>query len=366
MRLIFVLFILSLLPSSVYGQKIISLTSLDESLKETSGLIYLNQKLITHNDSDGEPALYEVDSINGMVTRKVIVSNATNTDWEDISRDSAFIYIGDFGNDGSRTDLKIYRISISSYLNTTNDSVTADTIHFSYADQSDFTPDQFSTNFDAEALIAYNDSLYIFTKNWGDNLTNVYSCPKTPGTYIISKVDVINAQCLVTGATYNPLSNAVILLGYTLVTPYIIEISNFTLNSFSNGTVNKYALARQPDYSYQMEGISYFGENQYYITAEEFGTLKSALYRLDTDEVSGFESLAEFSTLIYPNPTSDVVYIDNIHDLSTVEIYDLHGVLQKISSGEEIYISDLRRGVYIISIEDPGKDKSVFGKLVIE
>ena len=135
--------------------------------------------------------------------RKVIISNATNYDWEDICRDSTYIYIGDFGNVGSRTDLKIYRLSVSSYLTTLNDTVTADTIQYSYSDQTDFTPDQFNTNYDAEALISYNDSLYIFTKNWGNYWTNIYALPKTPGTYQISKVDSLYSEGLVTGATYN-------------------------------------------------------------------------------------------------------------------------------------------------------------------
>ena len=158
---------MNILSLSGFGQQLTFLTILQDSIKETSGLIYLNQKLITLNDT-GEPALYEIDSISGEVFRKVIISNATNYDWEDICYDSTYIYIGDFGNVGSRTDLKIYRLSISSYLTTLNDTVTVDTIQFSYSDQTDFTPAQFTTNYDAEALISYNDSLYIFTKNWGN------------------------------------------------------------------------------------------------------------------------------------------------------------------------------------------------------
>jgi len=41
---------------------------LSYNVRETSGLIYLNGKLITHNDSGGEPALYELDTITGNVT----------------------------------------------------------------------------------------------------------------------------------------------------------------------------------------------------------------------------------------------------------------------------------------------------------
>ena len=365
MKLICALFFMIIFPLLVYGQQIIFLTALQDSIKETSGLIYLNQKLITHNDSEGEPALYELDSISGNVIRTVAISNATNIDWEDICYDSTYLYIGDFGNDGSRTDLKIYRLPISSYLTTVNDTVTADTIRFSYSDQTDFTPNPFSTNFDAEALISYNDSLYIFTKNWGDNRTNIYALPKTPGTYQISKVDSINSQGLVTGATYNSVSNTILLIGYTFVSPFIIEISNFTFNEFSSGTIERYLIPPPPDFSFQMESITSLNQNQYYITAEKFGTLKSALYRLDTDKLLGLESIEEITGLIYPNPTSNVVHI-KYNDLSTVEIYDLQGVLQKISSSEQIYISDLKKGVYITIIKNSRGDKSATQKLIIK
>lgn len=364
-KLIYIWFLVVIIPMVVSGQQVIVLTTLQDSIRETSGLIYLNQKFITHNDSEGRPALYELDSITGNVTRTVAVSNATNIDWEDIDYDSTFLYVGDFGNDGSRRDLKIYRIPISGYLTTDNDTVMADTIHFSYSDQTDFTPAAFSTNFDAEALISYNDSLYIFTKNWGDSWTNIYALPKTPGTYQASRVDSIYAQGLVTGATFNPASHKILLVGYTLVSPFIIEISNFTSNEFSNGTIKRYVIPPPTDFSFQMEGITFLNENQYYITAEKFGNLKSGLYRLDADYLSGLESEKEMADLIYPNPASDVIHIKH-EDLSTVEIYDLQGVLQKSSSGEYIYIADLGKGMYITLIKNARGDKSVSQKLIIK
>jgi hypothetical protein len=365
MKLIFTWITITIFPSLIYGQKLTLVTALSDSIKETSGLIYLNQKLITHNDSEGRPALYEIDTVSGNVTRSVALSNATNIDWEDICYDGTYLYIGDFGNDGSRADLKIYRLPISSYLTTDNDTVTIDTIRFNYSDQTDFTPSPFSTNFDAEALISYGDSLYIFTKNWGDKWTNIYALPKTPGTYQISKADSINAQGLVTGAAYNPLSKTILLVGYTFVSPYIIEISNFTSNEFSSGTIKRYLISPTPDCSFQIEGIASRSQNQYYITAEEFGTLKPALYRLDTDNLSELGSIEETRGLIYPNPASDLIHI-RYNDLSTVEIYDLHGVLQKISSSELIYISDLWKGLYITIIKNRGGDKSFTQMLMIK
>jgi len=365
MRLICALCLMTVFPVLVQGQQLNLLAALQDSLRETSGLVYFNQKLITHNDSGGEPALYEIDSTSGKIIRTVTIGNATNVDWEDICIDSTYFYIGDFGSDGSRRDLKIYRLPISSYLTTSDDTVTADIIHFSYEDQTDFTPAQFNTNFDAEALIASPDSLYIFTKNWVNSWTNVYALPKTPGTYQISRVDSINTQGLVTGATYNKVSNTILLIGYTFVSPFLIEISEFTFPGFSGGKISKYLIPALPDYSNYMEGITSLNQNQHYITAEEFAPLKPALFRLDVNISLGLVSIEKSTGYIYPNPASDIVHI-NCNDFSGVEIYDLQGVLQEISLNKEIYVSDLKKGVYIINIKNSEGNNSITRKLIIQ
>ena len=202
-----------------------------------------------------------------------------------IFADSTYIYIGDFGNNsGSRTDLKIYRLLISDYLTTPNDTVTADIINFSYLDQSDFNTSQFSTNFDAEAIISYNDSLIIFTKNWGNNWTSIYVLPTSPGTYQVEKTDSIDVQGLITGGIYDEIANTILLSGYTFSDPFIVEISGFTSNGFSNGTINRYLINPPSGSSLQIEGITTFEANQYYLTAEINAGGAPSLYRLNQSQ----------------------------------------------------------------------------------
>ncbi len=366
MKLIYISFLVIIFPLLVHGQQIIYVTTLHDSINETSGLIYLNQKLITHNDSGGEPILYEFDSISGHVSRAVFISNATNIDWEDLCYDSTYIYIADFGNNnGSRTDLKIYRLPISDYLMSTNDTVTVDTINFSYSDQTNFSPGPFTTNFDAEALISCNDSLYIFTKNWGNYWTNIYALPKTPGTYQIEKIDSINAQGLVTAATYNSAINTILLTGYTIISPFSIEISGFTPGQFSGGTVERYLLDPPTGSSIQIESISFLNQNQYYLTAEESPTGDPTLYRLNTNYALGFEDLEERNDLIYPNPATNTVHIRN-KDLSIAKIYNLQGDLLKTSANKQIDISDLPKGLYIFIIKSVRTNRIITTKLVIK
>lgn len=64
----------------------------------------------------------------------------------------------------------------------TSISVIAEVIAYSYNNQPTINsenPEPNKNNFDAEALITYNNKLYIFTKNWVDQKTHIYmSCLK--------------------------------------------------------------------------------------------------------------------------------------------------------------------------------------------
>ena len=365
MKLRFILLLVTLLPLLGFGQQLTHVTNLHDTLKETSGLIYFNGKLITHNDSGGAPALHELDSLSGNVTRSIFLENATNTDWEDICYDSTYIYVADFGNNsGSRTDLKIYRVLISDYLFTPNDTVAVDTINFSYLDQTDFTPSPLSTNFDAESIISHNDSLFIFTKNWGDNWTNIYALPKTPGTYQIEKVDSIDVHGLITGGTYNDTANTILLSGYTSTDPFIVEIGGFSSNDFSSGTINRYLTPLPANTSIQIESITCFEANQYYLTAELNTNGPPTLYRLDHSPAS-VVTIDQNKAIIYPNPASDFIELKDI-DFSIVEIYDAMGVLQKSSDNQSIWIADLPKGMYFLSAKNSIGSIIFSTKLIIQ
>ncbi len=83
---------------------------LDAILKETSSLTQSDSLLWTSND-DTDTALYAIDT-KGIIQNKIQLKNVTNTDWEEISQDSLYFYIGDFGNNvsGNRKDLHILRV----------------------------------------------------------------------------------------------------------------------------------------------------------------------------------------------------------------------------------------------------------------
>ena len=279
MRWFSILTLIVSLINEINAQKVVPVTILSDIVRETSGLICLDNRFITHNDSGGEPELYEIDSITGDVSRTVFVKNAENYDWEDISFDSTYIFVGDIGNNyGSRKNLRVYRILISDYLQ--KDTVTAEVIHFNYADQTVFHYPLFKTNFDAETLVSYKDSLYVFTKNWGDRKTNIYAFPKKPGTYRAERVGSIDVRGLVTGGQYNTAKNEIFLCGYSLESPFVITISGIKQVPFSSGAVKKYPVMPEKGYSLQIEGITMDARDVVYLTAEKSRTGYPVLYRL--------------------------------------------------------------------------------------
>jgi Secretion system C-terminal sorting domain len=356
-----IVFLLSVL-FKVSGQQLSLETALDATVNETSGLIYLNNTLITHNDSATTNQLFDIDLTTGAVTRTVTITNATNIDWEDITHDDSYIYIGDFGNyQGDRTDLKVYRILISEYFS--NLSVSADVINFEYNDQSDFTPSPLATNFDAEGLMHYNNKLYIFTKNWLDGKTNIYELTKTPGTYNISKIDSIEAQGLVTGVTYNSINNSILLCGYDVNSPFLIELNGFNTGLFSNGNVIKTSVNSPTNYSSQIEGITSINASEYYISAEENGSDLSGLFSVNLSTLSD-ENNALNSLTFYPNPTKDIITIS--HENCVVKFYSILGKLVKDSSKKRIDVSDLKPGVYLLKILNISTDSSSYKRLVVQ
>ncbi len=361
------LFLTILLPLTSWSQQVDLVTPLQDSLKETSGLILLNDRLITHNDSGGEPALYEIDSVSGGILRKVIIENASNIDWEDICYDDTYIYIADFGNNnGNRTNLRVYRMLISDYFTTTNDTISADTIQFEYADQIDFTSTTFSTNFDAEAMISWNDSLYIFTKNWGNQWTNIYALPKTPGNYSIPRIDSINTNGFVTGASFNASSNSIILSGYAFTYPFIVEISNFTNSQFSSFTVNRTQIQFPASYSYQLEGITPINATNFYISTEESFSGASGLFRLKLDPTNAIDDInGQSGYSIYPIPTSHYLNIDSEEEI-LIDLYTLSGKLIRSTSNHQIDVSNISKGTYLVVLKDKLNRTITSERVIIE
>jgi hypothetical protein len=165
---------------------------LTPELREISGLESYNDSiLIAINDGGNTSELFFID-LKGKILKSTLVFNATNTDWEDLAKDDkGNLYIADAGNNNcNRKDLCVWKLSLKEAYE--RDSVSAERIAFSYADQADFAPDMHERRFDSEGLYWYNDTLHVLTKNtskpvknYWDNGSVEYSLPDQPGEYSV-------------------------------------------------------------------------------------------------------------------------------------------------------------------------------------
>ena len=259
--------------------------SLPKTLKEASGLQMTPSGLVwTHND-DRFPILYGLDSTGAVA--KAVHLNDRNNGWEDLARDSnGNIYIGAFGNNNNdRTDLTILKIPDPESV--TEPIINADIIRYVYSDQRDFPPAETHRNFDADALISKDDSLFIFTKNRTNpftGYTKIYRLPGQPGEYQALLYDSIYLgsgammQHWVTSADISPDGKWLALLSHDCVW----LITDFKNNRFSSGKILRIPLN---SFSHKA-GLCFTSKKKIYIVDElEFGFLGGNIYELDVADL---------------------------------------------------------------------------------
>lgn len=244
---------------------------LSGELEETSGLILWDGYLWTHNDNS-DTRLYGLDTATASVKKTKILWKVENYDWEDIAQDEGYVYLGDFGNNGTgiRKDLHILRVKKES-LKAKKPSI--DTIWFSYSDQLDFSQaDPNRTEFDCEAFVVTSDSIYLFTKKWISASTTVYALPKEPGEHVAEKRGTFAIGGLVTGATYLEEEGLLALCGYSgLVQPFIYVLYDYPDHHFFSGNKRWFNLSIL---FHQVEGIATDDGLKYYIS-NEYSSLRS-------------------------------------------------------------------------------------------
>jgi len=291
--------------------------SLPGLVNETSGLIYWNEGLWTHNDSGGDAAIYKIDTATGETVQWVFVENTVNTDWEDIDQDEDNIYIGDFGNNsGSRQDLHILIISKEDILSSLTDTVyvNANVIWFSFADQQVFTPNHNNHNYDCEAMISIGDSLYLFSKNWINKYSRIYKLPKAPGTWQAEVLDSLDAGCLVTGASYYPETGFIALTGYSTFIPMFWMLWDYQGTGFLSG--NKRLITMPYILGAQTEGVCVISQDGILISAEANQFFNQQVYFAEYGQYTGnltnnAESVSiDIDVQINPNPVNNKIIIE--------------------------------------------------------
>ena len=270
MRLLNIILILFLLTSCASTSYRISI-----ELSEISGIE--NQyrgPLFAINDSGDDPVLYIMKS-NGVIFHKIFITGAKNVDWEDLSSDDDFLYIGDIGNNrNQRKDLKVYRVQINDLLEYYNDgelnhnlpdTIKAQPYVFNYPDQINFPPEESRMNFDSEALAHADGKLLILSKDRSkpyQGICKIYEVDlsnKPPKTKLLQEIQLKGVSWLtgsVTGCDY--LNNKLYVLTYKRL--YIFERSK-----------GQFKLLHKKNLGWlqQWEGISVESESEVRIVAEK-------------------------------------------------------------------------------------------------
>ncbi len=237
-------------------------------LNESSGLELFDNKLWSHNDSGGKAELYGFapSGIGKLVT--VRISGALNHDWEDISHDSTYFYIGDFGNNlGNRKDLVIYKIPDEELEKKDVKEVQAGMIRFSFEDQKEFKALNRANNFDCESIFTFDDHLFLFSKDWIDGKSRLYELSKDTGTQVARLLGSFNALGLITGADISPDRKTLALIGYRDYVPFMWIIKGFEGDHFLSGNFERIDL---PFLSgAQTEGIAFLNNQKLAVSCEK-------------------------------------------------------------------------------------------------
>ncbi|MFZ2899087.1 MAG: hypothetical protein WA004_10715 [Saprospiraceae bacterium] len=289
MKKLLPILILALAWSSALDAQVKRQFRLPREVSEASGLAILpGPSFVWHNDSDNAPNLYITDG-KGELLQTLEYPELPGTDWEDLAVDDAGrIYIGNFGNNcHCREDLSIYIIS---------DPVTnhIDSINFSYPDQQHFPPGEQWRNFDMEAMIWYQDSLHLFSKNFskkGNDYTKHYVLPAQPGQYVAELRDSFQLpRRFVSAAAISPDKERIALLSlrFQLTLGFfpsskstIFVFSNFQPGHFFKGEMRKKSV-RPYLFALQNEAIDFLDDETLIVGSEKTAIIpaKAKKFRL--------------------------------------------------------------------------------------
>ncbi len=236
---------------------------LDDKIEENSALSFLGNRLFTLNDSGHPAELHEIDFSTGKTISSTKIDSIRNFDWEALTNDGNYFYIGDIGNNwGVRKDLKIYRVSTDSLQ-------YKGEILYHYPEQTDFTKKPQANNWDAESLIHIDGKLNLFTKEWESYRTTRYEIPTTIQNEKIGaqKLEDFDLGYASTDAAY--FDGKLYIVGYTKKTEVFLTIFNEDENGlFFTQKPKKFYLGSSTAVG-QIEGISVSADG-IYISGERF------------------------------------------------------------------------------------------------
>lgn len=244
--------------------------ALPKKLKEVSGItLSHDQKTIWAIEDQGNKNMIYGLNRQGELVADVLVENAENNDWEEITKDTkGNIYIGDFGNnDNDRQNLAILKTDLKDVTQTTTKVTQTTTFH--YEGQTEFPPKKSNLLYDCEAFIEMNGNFYLFTKNRSkgfDGTFLVFKVPNKEGDFeakLIGKLKLNGkyADAAITSASINSKQDQIVLLNHK----NIHILTGFTPNDFNNTKIQKIPL----NHNSQKEAVVFLNDKTLLIADEK-------------------------------------------------------------------------------------------------
>ncbi|MGB4447618.1 MAG: hypothetical protein WBI92_06210 [Cloacibacterium sp.] len=247
------------------------IATLLDSLKETSGLTFLKDKLYTLNDGGNTNEIFEIDKNSGEILSK-LKTDFPNKDWEAITSDGENFYIGDFGNNaGNRRDLAVYKTDFQGIYSKNS---------FNYSAQDDFYTRYLSHNYDTEAMIFRNEKIHVFSKEWSSKNISHYTIDlQNSENQSLVSLESFHAGFVITDAAY--FEEKLYVVGYTRKAKvYMMIFQEDSEGLFFSKPLKKYNLGSFLSIG-QVEGIAVNKEG-IYISNEDFSkfifSVKQRLY----------------------------------------------------------------------------------------
>lgn len=253
--------------------------ALPKKLKEVSGIALSKDKntIWAIEDQGNKNVIYGLDR-QGKQIADVLVENAENRDWEDLTADAqGNMYIGDFGNnDNDRQDLSILKVDLKDASQKAAKVTQTTTFH--YEGQTEFPPKKSNWLYDCEAFVEKDGYFYLFTKNRSkgfDGTFLVFQVPNKAGDFEAKLVAKLKLQggysdAAITSAAINS-RNQIILLTHK----NIYMLSTFFDKNFETAVIQKTPL----NHNSQKEAVVFLDDKTLLIADEKDGKEGGNVYK---------------------------------------------------------------------------------------
>ena len=186
--------------------------SLPAELNETSGLYCPDaDSIYSINDSGNDPVIYQLNQRGEIMHQRRLQKNQ---DWESITCDEQFFYVGDIGNNkGKRSSVDIQVVDKSS----ASEKVVR-TLKVSYDGNDPDKNEYLKHDFDGEALVSVGAKLVLFSKSWKTQVARIYELNKSDKKQRVTPVKLLGGlPGVITGVDYDSRHKHFIVVGYNIV-----------------------------------------------------------------------------------------------------------------------------------------------------